>query len=101
LTAFRRQIGKGEQLLWTCRGTIEQRRDSGYAYGMPSDRALSGFKLIEVTEPGILASLERIDAMSDDAIRKLACDEPQIIVDAGEGIIADRHKGRAGAPQGP
>jgi hypothetical protein len=64
---------------------------------MRSDRVLGGFKLIEVTEPGILASLERIDAMSDEEIRDLAHAEPQIIVDAAEGIISDRHKGRSGA----
>ncbi len=67
---------------------------------MRSDRALSGFKLIEVSEPGILASLERIDAMSDEAIRWLARDEPQIIVDAADGIIADRHARRSKASQG-
>jgi hypothetical protein len=61
---------------------------------MRPERPLSGFKLVEITEPGILASLERIDAMSDAQIRDLARGEPQIIVDAGEGIIADRHRGR-------
>jgi hypothetical protein len=66
---------------------------------MRSDRGVGGFKLIEVTEPGILASLERIDAMSDVEIRELARGEPQIIVDAAEGIIADRHRGRAEPPQ--
>ena len=66
---------------------------------MRSDHGLGGFKLIEVTEPGILASLERIDAMSDEEIRELARDEPQVIVDAAEGIIADRHRGRSEAPQ--
>jgi hypothetical protein len=75
------------------------RRDAGYACRVRSDRAPSGFKLVEVTEPGILASLARIDAMSDEEIRELASGEPPIIVDAAEGIIADRHKGRSGAKQ--
>jgi hypothetical protein len=66
---------------------------------MSADRALSGFKLIEVSEPGVLASIARIDAMSDDEIRELARDEPDIIVGAAEGIIAERHKGRAGPTQ--
>ncbi|MGH2873317.1 MAG: hypothetical protein ACRDL5_12765 [Solirubrobacteraceae bacterium] len=66
---------------------------------MRSDRAPSGFKLVEVTEPGIRASLARIDAMSDEEIRELASGEPPLIVDAAEGIIADRHKGRSGAKQ--
>jgi hypothetical protein len=59
------------------------------------DPPLSGFKLIEITEPGVLASLARIDSMSDEEIRELARDEPQIVVDAAEGIIAERHGGRA------
>jgi len=75
------------------------RRAAGYACQVRSDRAPSGFKLVEVTEPGILASLARIDAMSDEEIRELASGEPPTIVDAAEGIIADRHKGRSGAKQ--
>jgi 2'-5' RNA ligase superfamily len=78
-----------------CTGRVEQRLEARYACRMRSDRCVGGFKLVEVTEPGILASLERIDAMSDAEIRELARDEPQVIVDAAEGIIADRHRGRA------
>lgn len=66
---------------------------------MSSDRALSGFKLVEVSEPGILASLARIDAMSDEEIRELANGEPDVVIAAAEGIIADRHRGRAGPTQ--
>jgi hypothetical protein len=43
--------------------------------------------------------MARIDAMSDDEIRELARGEPDIIVAAAEGIIADRHKGRTGQTQ--
>ncbi len=66
---------------------------------MRPDPPPSGFKLIEIAHPGILASLARIDAMSDEQIRQLARDEPQIIIDAAEGIIADRHRGQAAPKQ--
>jgi hypothetical protein len=58
----------------------------------------SGFKLIDVDDPGVLESLARIDAMSDEQIRELAQGEPQIMVDAAEHIIAKRHLGSPAAP---
>lgn len=64
---------------------------------MRSDPAPSGFKLIEIDDPGILASLQRVDAMSDEQIRDLVRGEPQIIVDAAEYLIADRHRGTPAA----
>jgi hypothetical protein len=64
-----------------------------------SDRASSGFKLIEIDDPGILASLQRVDAMSDEQIRDLVRGEPQTIVDAAEYLIADRHRGSSAAHQ--
>jgi hypothetical protein len=59
----------------------------------------SGFKLIDVDDPGILESLARIDAMSDEQIRELAEGEPQIVLDAAEHIIAKRHLGSSAAPR--
>jgi hypothetical protein len=88
------------QQLCSYRGGITQCRGAGYAWRMRSDRAPSGFKLIEMTEPAVLASLERIDSLSDQELRELAREEPQIIVDAAEGIIADRHIRRPGVSQG-
>ncbi len=60
----------------------------------------SGFKLIEMKDQGVLGSLARIDAMSDEQIRQLVRGEPQIIVDAGEHIIAERHLGGSAAAGG-
>lgn len=76
---------------------IEPCRDAGYACQVRSDRTPSGFKLIEIDDPGILASLQRVDAMSDEQIRDLVRGEPQIIVDAAEYLIADRHRGISAA----
>ena len=64
---------------------------------MPPNPAQSGFKLVEVTDHGVLAALARVDAMSDAQLRELARDEPGIIVEAAEQIIADRHRGPSGA----
>jgi hypothetical protein len=80
---------------WTDPGVSAVR----YADRVSADHALSGFKLIEVSEPAVLASMARIDAMSDDEIRELARGEPDIVVSAAEGIIADRHKGQTGPTQ--
>jgi hypothetical protein len=56
-----------------------------------------GFTLVEVTNPRVLEALGRIDAMSDEEIRELVRGEPRIIVEAGEGIIADRRAEQAGS----
>jgi len=66
---------------------------------MSSNRLRSGFKLIDVDDPGILESLARIDVMSDEQIRELAHGEPQIMVDAAEHIIAKRHLGSSVPPR--
>ena len=66
---------------------------------MSTPRPNGGFTLIEVTDPRVLETLARIDAMSDEEIRELVRGEPQIIVDAGEGIIADRRAEQSGSEQ--
>jgi hypothetical protein len=73
--------------------------DLGLSSPCSSPRRHRTSPLIDVPEPGILASLARVDAMSDEEIRELASGEPPIIVDSAEGTIADRHKGRSGANQ--
>ena len=45
---------------------------------------------MEVTNPRVLEALARIDVMSDEEVRELVGGQPPIIVEAGEGIIADR-----------
>ena len=71
--------------------------NAGYACQVRSEPAPSGFELIEIDDPGILASLHRVDAMSDDQIRDLVRGEPQIIVNAAEYLIAERHRGTSAA----
>jgi hypothetical protein len=66
---------------------------------MTSPRPNGGFTLVEVTNSRVLESLARIDAMSAEQIRDLVRDEPPIIVEAGEGIIADRRAEQAGSEQ--
>jgi hypothetical protein len=64
---------------------------------MSSPRPNGGITLVEVTNPRVLEALTRIDAMSDSEIRELVDGEPPIIVEAGEGIIADRRPEQAGS----
>jgi hypothetical protein len=66
---------------------------------MSSPRPNGGITLVEVTNPRVLEALARIDAMSDGEIRELVDGEPSIIVEAGEGIIADRRAEQAGSEQ--
>ena len=66
---------------------------------MSSARPNGGFKLVEVTNPRVLEALARVDAMSDEEIRELVRGEPPIIVEAGEGIIADRRAEQTGSEQ--
>jgi len=47
--------------------------------------------LVEVKDEGVRAALRRIDEMSDRELRELARGEPDIFVEAVEGIIARRH----------
>jgi hypothetical protein len=64
-----------------------------------SPRPNGGFTLVEVTNPRVLEALARVDAMSDEEIRELVDGEPPIIVEAGEGIIADRRAEQTGSEQ--
>jgi hypothetical protein len=64
---------------------------------MSSPRPNGGLTLVEVTNPRVLEALARIDAMSDEQIRELVRGEPAIIVEAGEGIIADRRAEQTGS----
>jgi hypothetical protein len=57
---------------------------------MSSPRPNGGFTLVEVTNSRVLEALARIDVMSDEEVRELVGGQPPIIVEAGEGIIADR-----------
>ena len=66
---------------------------------MSSPHPNGGISLVEVTDPRVLETLARIDAMSDGEIRELVDGEPPIIVEAGEGIIADRRAEQAGSQQ--
>jgi hypothetical protein len=66
---------------------------------MSPPRANGGFTLVEVTNPRVLDSLARIDAMSDEEMRELVRGEPPIIVAAGESVIADRQTEQTGSEQ--
>jgi hypothetical protein len=66
---------------------------------MSSPRPNGGFTLVDVTNPRVLEALARIDAMGDEEIRELVRGEPPIIVEAGEGIIADRRAEQTGSEQ--
>ena len=55
--------------------------------------------LVEVTNARVLEAVARIDAMGDEEVRELVRGEPPIIVEAGEGIIADRRAEQAGSEQ--
>jgi hypothetical protein len=70
------------------RGTLE---------GVSLESKPGRFKLVKETHPRVLAALARIDAMSDEEIRALVRDEPPIVVEAGEALIADRRAEREGA----
>jgi hypothetical protein len=66
---------------------------------MSSPLPNGGITLVEVTNPRVLDALARIDAMSDGEIRELVDGEPPIIVEAGQGIIADRRAEQTGSEQ--
>lgn len=57
---------------------------------MAKDQADRGLQLVEVKDEGVRAALRKIDEMSDSELRELARGEPDIFVDAVEGIIARR-----------
>jgi hypothetical protein len=50
-----------------------------------------GLESVEVENPGVLASLERIDAMSDEELRSPVRGEHPMVVETAEAIIARRH----------
>jgi hypothetical protein len=57
---------------------------------MHSDRPEHGLELAEVKNPGLRASLARIDAMSDEELRALVRGEHPMVVEAAEAMIAGR-----------
>jgi hypothetical protein len=71
---------------------------------MESVRAIRGLQLVELNGERVRAALVRIDEMSKEELREPVGDEPQIFVDAAEGIIACRRSsgqrtgGRCRAP---
>jgi hypothetical protein len=58
---------------------------------MASEQPDRGLQLVEVKDEGVRTALRKIDEMSDSELRELARGEPDIFVDAVEGIIARRH----------
>ncbi len=65
---------------------------------MASERAKRRLHLVEVNDEGVRAALVRIDEMSEDELRDLVRNEPQIFIDAAEGIIARRQSGENHRP---
>jgi hypothetical protein len=57
---------------------------------MRSDAPEHGLELAEVADPRVLASLARIDNMSDDELRALVRGEHPMVVEAAEAMIARR-----------
>jgi hypothetical protein len=62
-----------------------------YPRGMANERADRGLELVELHDERVRAALTKIDEMSDSELRELARGEPQLFVEAAEGIIARRH----------
>jgi hypothetical protein len=58
---------------------------------MASKQPDRGLELVELHDERLRAALKRIDEMSDSELRELARGEPQLFVEATEGIIARRH----------
>jgi hypothetical protein len=57
---------------------------------MTSEQPERGLELVEVTDEGVRAALMRIDEMSESELRELVREEPPLVVEAAEGIIARR-----------
>jgi hypothetical protein len=55
-----------------------------------SDRREHGLELAEVKNPGLLASLARVEAMSDDELRALVRGEHPMVVEAADAMIGRR-----------
>jgi glycosyltransferase involved in cell wall biosynthesis len=88
--------GAGVTTLGYLLGTIALRWRSGAASTQTRasvDRSTRGLELAEVTDERVLASLARIDEMSDAELRELVRSEPAIVVEAAEGVIASRRTG--------
>jgi hypothetical protein len=58
---------------------------------MANEQADRGLELVELHDERVRAALKRIDEMSDRELRELARSEPQLFVEAAEGIIARRY----------
>jgi hypothetical protein len=58
-----------------------------------SDGHTRRLELSEIQDPRVLASMARVDAMSDKEIRELAHGEHPMMIEAAEGVIARRHSG--------
>lgn len=58
---------------------------------MASEKPDRELELVEVKDERVRAALREVDAMSDSELRELVHGEPQLFVDAAEGIIARRH----------
>lgn len=57
---------------------------------MATEQPDRGLQLVDVSDEGVRAALMKIDEMSDSELRELARGEPQLFVEAAEGIIARR-----------
>ena len=57
---------------------------------MPSEKPDRELELVQVKDEKVRAALRKVDAMSDSELRELAHGEPQLFVDAAEGIIERR-----------
>ena len=57
---------------------------------MQPDRSKYGLELVDINDERVLASLARIDEMSDEELRELVRDEDPAVIDAAEAIIAHR-----------
>ena len=58
---------------------------------MASEKPDRELELVEVKDERVRAALRKVDAMSESELRALVHGEPQLFVDAVEGIIARRH----------
>jgi hypothetical protein len=58
-----------------------------------SERSKRGLQSVELNDERVRAALIRIDEMSDTELRELVRGEPQMFVEAAEGIIARRQSG--------
>lgn len=57
---------------------------------MHRDLSEHDLELADVPDPRVLASLARVDAMSNEELRALVRDEHPMVVEAAEGMIARR-----------